>query len=158
MIADPNCRTAFITREPHTCLRHISNCSHCLVLSNQILIITIILVIILISILMGMHSHNHNLPILLNWCQGGVSSRAQDWEVCRSVEGQFQSKQTFLQIMNFIILVLSSHSVRLFVTQRDILPFIHCFQCSRPYKPYIFCEDIILAVCHRDHILIWCSP
>ena len=34
-------------------------------------------------------------------------------------------------------------------------PLISTIWCFRPYKPYIFCEDMILAMCYRHHMIIW---
>ena len=48
-----------------------------------------------------------------------------------------------------IVVVVRSASVT-----SPLMPTIWCF---RPYKPYIFCEDMILATCQCDHILIWWS-
>ena len=36
-------------------------------------------------------------------------------------------------------------------------PLISTIWCFRPYKPYIFCKDMILATCHHHHIVIWWS-
>ena len=40
-------------------------------------------------------------------------------------------------------------------------PLISTIWCFRPYKPYIFCEDMILATCQCQHILCihyWVEP
>ena len=29
--------------------------------------------------------------------------------------------------------------------------------CFRPYKPYVFCKDMILAMYHHHHMIIWWS-
>ena len=38
-------------------------------------------------------------------------------------------------------------------------PLISTIWCFRAYKPYIFCEDMILATCHCQHIFCcWVEP
>ena len=34
-------------------------------------------------------------------------------------------------------------------------PLISTIRCFRPYKPYIFCEDMIMAACHCHSLLSW---
>ena len=34
-------------------------------------------------------------------------------------------------------------------------PLISTIWCFRPYKPYIFCEDMILVTCQCQHMLSW---
>ena len=53
--------------------------------------------------------------------------------------------------------VALSSVVRLFVCpSRIVTPhLISTIWCFRPYKPYIFCEDMILATCQWHSLLSW---
>ena len=50
--------------------------------------------------------------------------------------------------------------VRLFVCPASVTsPLISTIWCFRAYKPYIFCEDMILATCQCQHIFCcWVEP
>ena len=51
---------------------------------------------------------------------------------------------------------LSSLFVCLFVCPASVTPpLISTIWCFRPYKPYIFCEDMILATCQCHSLLSW---
>ena len=51
---------------------------------------------------------------------------------------------------------LSSVFVRLFVCFASVRPpLISTIWCFRPYKPYIFCEYMILATCQCHSLLSW---
>ena len=50
----------------------------------------------------------------------------------------------------------SIFSVCLFVRPASVTPpLISTIWCFRPYKPYIFCEDMILATCQCHSLLSW---